>query len=71
MDTKPSQTDGKPEESIEKKETKDDHFYDRWKSPEKNKMGNDISGDMKIAESNGELEGGQDKRWHLEDDDQD
>ncbi|MBA4166927.1 MAG: hypothetical protein H0X41_05195 [Chitinophagaceae bacterium] len=50
---------------------KDEHAFNKWKDPEKNKMGNDITGDMKIANSNGELEGGHDKRWHLEDDDQD
>lgn len=49
---------------------KDEHYYERWKNPGKNKMGNDITGDMKIANSNGELEGGKDKEWHMEDGDQ-
>ena len=56
------------EENSSKKE---DHFEDRWKNPEKNKMGNDITGDVKVANSGGELEGGDDKRWHLKEDDQD
>ncbi len=62
----------KPAENIENKqdEKKDEQFFDRWKKPGENKMGNDITGDIKIANSNGELEGGSDKRWHMKDDDQ-
>ena len=70
MDNKelPSDDKGKKKTPDEPKE---EHYLDRWKNPDKNKMGNDISGDVKVANSNGELEGGQDKRWHMDDDDQD
>jgi len=55
-----------PKAGQEKKEKK--HYFQRWEDPQNNTMGNDITGDMKIANSNGTLEGGRDKRWHLEDD---
>lgn len=71
MDTKPSKPDD-PQGSANKQDPKKDkHFYDRWQDPEDNKMGNDITGDVKVANSHGHLEGGHDKRWHLEEDDQD
>jgi hypothetical protein len=49
-----------------KKLAREGHLFKRWKDPSRNKMGNDISSEIKIANSKGELEGGRDKRWHLE-----
>jgi len=46
--------------------TNEKGYYDRWKNKEKNKMGNDISSEIKIANSGGADEGGSDKRWHME-----
>lgn len=40
-------------------------FYEKWKDPKDNKMGNDISSELKIANSGGEMEGGTDKGWHM------
>lgn len=57
-------TDNKKRE-FEKKPAKESHLFSRWKHPSKNKMGNDISSEVKIADSKGKLEGGKDKRWHL------
>ena len=48
-----------------KKPAREGHLFRRWKEPSKNKMGNDISSEIKIANSGGKLEGGNDKRWHL------
>ena len=48
-----------------KKTDKEGNLFRRWKDPEKNKMGNDISSEIKIANSEGKMEGGKDKRWHL------
>ena len=48
-----------------KKTEKESNLFRRWKDPEKNKMGNDISSEIKIANSDGKMEGGKDKRWHL------
>lgn len=53
-------------EIVNKKNDKHE-FIERWKNPDRNKMGNDIAGEIKIANSNGQLEGGSDKRWHMED----
>jgi hypothetical protein len=47
-----------------KKADKEGHLFKRWHDPEKNKMGNDISSEIKIANSGGKMEGGKDKRWH-------
>lgn len=58
--------DNKKKEKGEKKQEKEGHLFSRWKDPSKNKMGNDISSEIKIANSEGKLEGGKDKRWHLE-----
>ena len=41
------------------------HLFKRWENPSENRMGNDISAEVKIANSNGDLEGGKDKRWHM------
>ena len=48
-----------------KKTDKEGNLFRRWKDPEKNKKGNDISSEIKIANSDGKMEGGKDKRWHL------
>ena len=48
-----------------KKPVREGHLFRRWKEPSKNKMGNDISSEIKIADSGGKLEGGKDKRGHL------
>ena len=59
----------KPSKPTGKAPKKEGHYSERWKNPDENKMGNDITGDMKIANSHGELEGGQEKRGPLQDDD--
>lgn len=48
------------------KNVEDQHFFKRWKDSPSNNMGNDIAGDVKVANSKGQLEGGKDKRWHME-----
>ena len=47
------------------KKSKEGQLFRRWKDPAKNQMGNDISSEIKIANSDGKMEGGKDKRWHL------
>ena len=59
-------SDNKKKDKEVKKPAKDGHLFKRWKEPSRNKMGNDISSEVKIANSRGKLEGGSDKRWHLE-----
>ena len=58
--------DNKKKHKSDKNPAKEGHLFSRWKDPSKNKMGNDISSEVKIANSEGKLEGGKDKRWHLE-----
>jgi hypothetical protein len=41
------------------------NLFKRWKESSENRMGNDISSEVKIANSNGEREGGDDNRWHI------
>lgn len=42
--------------------------YEKWKDPAQNKMGNDVSSEIKIANSGGQLEEGYNKEWHMEED---
>ena len=58
--------DNKKKDSELKKPAKEGHLFKRWKDATQNKMGNDISSEIKIANSHGKLEGGKDKRWHME-----
>lgn len=48
------------------KSPREGHLFKRWREPAKNKMGNDISSEIKIANSGGKMEGGIDKRWHID-----
>jgi len=41
-----------------KKSAREGHLFKRWRDPAKNKMGNDISSEIKIANSGGKMEGG-------------
>ena len=43
-------------------------FYEKWKDPEQNNMGNDVSSEIKIANSGGQREEGYNKEWHMEED---
>lgn len=60
----------KADKSIEKEEQdkKDDslHPYKKWKDEKKSNMGNDVSSEIKIANAEGELEGGDNKQWHMD-----
>jgi hypothetical protein len=58
-------SDNKKKNNDVKKSAKEGHLFKRWKDPSQNKMGNDISSEIKIANSQGKMEGGTDKRWHL------
>lgn len=40
--------------------------FERWKNPEQNSMGNDVSSEIKIANSQGSMEGGDNKQWHMD-----
>jgi hypothetical protein len=49
------------------KAVKKEGFLERGnKGHDSHNMGNDISGEIKIANSNGEMEGGNDKTWHMD-----
>ena len=50
------------ENSPEKKS--DGTFYENWK--EGKNMGNDVTSEIKIANSGGKMEGGSDKVWHMD-----
>jgi hypothetical protein len=58
-------SDNKKEHKEVKKSARESHLFKRWEDPAQNKMGNDVSSEIKIANSNGISEGGYDKRWHI------
>lgn len=63
MKNKSSKTKKKPHPNQDEKSTKE---YKKWKEEDKNRMGNDISSEIKIANAEGELEGGDNKQWHMD-----
>ena len=58
-------SDNKKKDREVKKPSKAGNLFKRWQEPERNKMGNDISSEIKIANNKGKSEGGEDKRWHM------
>ncbi|MEO8582270.1 MAG: hypothetical protein ABI415_00665 [Flavitalea sp.] len=59
------ETDNK-DDKTKAEEKKGKTFLERGsKGHDSHNMGNDISGDVKVANSNGDLEGGDDNRWHI------
>jgi len=54
------------ESNVADKDSAKDQFLERWQDSDKNRMGNDIASEIKIANSKGEQEGGEDKRWHMD-----
>jgi hypothetical protein len=50
-------------------EPANEQFLERWKDGSENRMGNDISSEVKIAESGGQKEGGSDTQWHMKEND--
>ena len=40
--------------------------YEKWKDQDKNRMGNDVASEIKIANANGEMQGGDNKQWHMD-----
>ena len=51
-----------------KKDEKDEpqKAYKKWKDEDKNRMGNDVASEIKIANAEGTLEGGDNKQWHMD-----
>jgi hypothetical protein len=47
-----------------KKESSDG--YKKWKDEDKNRSGNDVASEIKIANAGGSLEGGENKQWHMD-----
>jgi hypothetical protein len=56
------------EEERKETESAGKNFYEKWKDPGQNKMGNDVSSEIKIANSGGQREEGYNKEWHMEED---
>ena len=66
-DNQPGTT--RPAADEKKQQEKDGKgVYEQWKDPAQNKMGNDVSSEIKIANSGGQREEGYDKEWHMEED---
>ena len=54
----------KPKEQDPKKESPD--AYKKWKDESKNRAGNDVASEIKIANAGGAMEGGDNKQWHMD-----
>jgi len=52
------------EDHKEQKESSN-RIFEKWKDPENN-MGNDVTSEIKIANSGGKMEEGSDQRWHMD-----
>ena len=53
-----------PTEKNPKKESSD--AYKKWRDEDKNRSGNDIASEIKIANAGGSREGGENKQWHMD-----
>jgi hypothetical protein len=49
-----------------KKKADSSKGYEKWKDEDKNRMGNDVASEIKIANANGQMEGGDNKQWHMD-----
>ena len=57
----------KPDKSKKKNSTKESSGgYKKWKDEDKNRSGNDVASEIKIANAGGSLEGGDNKQWHMD-----
>lgn len=48
------------------RKTKDESLKEYQKKKDKDNIGNDVSSEIKIANAGGELEGGDNKQWHMD-----
>ena len=48
------------------KKTDSSKGYEKWKEEDKNRMGNDVASEIKIANAEGKMEGGDNKQWHMD-----
>ncbi|HUR09842.1 MAG TPA: hypothetical protein VM012_00650 [Flavitalea sp.] len=61
-----NQNDPAKDRSSKDQEEAAREVYRKWEDPKQNKMGNDISSEIKIANSGGKREGGVDNEWHMD-----
>jgi len=61
-----NQQDQAPKDADTQKKQESSKAFEKWKDEDKNKMGNDVSSEIKIANAGGELEGGDNKQWHMD-----
>lgn len=53
-------------ENKKEKQTDTTKAFEKWKDEDKNRMGNDVSSEIKIANAKGDMEGGENKQWHMD-----
>jgi len=58
----------KKADKSKEKDSKEDSpkAYKKWKEGDKNRAGNDVASEIKIANAGGSLEGGENKQWHMD-----
>jgi hypothetical protein len=58
----------KPIKSKDKQKRKNEPLkaHKEWMDKNKSNMGNDVASEIKIANARGEMEGGDNKQWHMD-----
>jgi hypothetical protein len=56
----------KTDKSKKKDPKKESSGYKKWEDEDKNRAGNDVASEIKIANAGGSLEGGENKQWHMD-----
>lgn len=55
-----------PNKEDKKKKNDSTKPYEKWKDEDKNRMGDDVASEIKIANAGGQMEGGDNKQWHMD-----
>lgn len=66
MENQSNNPDNNKKDQESKKSNDQEKPYEKWKDPAKNNMGNDVTSEIKIANAGGDLEGGDNKQWHMD-----
>jgi hypothetical protein len=66
MGKKNKNSEQDPKQTKLGKDKEQEKAFEKWKEKDKNNMGNDVSSEIKIANAGGEMEGGDNKQWHMD-----
>ena len=54
------------EKADQEKKKQSSKAFKKWEDEDKNRMGNDVASEIKIANAEGKMEGGDNKQWHMD-----